>query len=156
MFFDLLERFAAMKENAKNGMLICPQKHLFGCILHAVKESTNKSPESAQADSGLLVRVARLELAASWSQTRRPTNWATPGSHPSGMPRGQYQDIISDIYGKCKQNMLHISGGGELRQTFAQGGRSKTAGGAAHISQACSPTNRRWLDIPKNSGFSQI
>ena len=26
-----------------------------------------------------LVRVARLELAASWSQTRRPTNWATPG-----------------------------------------------------------------------------
>ena len=38
-----------------------------------------KSPESAKADSGLLVRVARLELAASWSQTRRPTNWATPG-----------------------------------------------------------------------------
>ena len=27
----------------------------------------------------VLVRVARLELAASWSQTRRPTNWATPG-----------------------------------------------------------------------------
>ena len=26
-----------------------------------------------------MVRVARLELAASWSQTRRPTNWATPG-----------------------------------------------------------------------------
>ena len=26
-----------------------------------------------------VVRVARLELAASWSQTRRPTNWATPG-----------------------------------------------------------------------------
>ena len=23
--------------------------------------------------------MARLELAASWSQTRRPTNWATPG-----------------------------------------------------------------------------
>ena len=38
-----------------------------------------KSPDSAEADSGLLVRVARLELAASWSQTRRPTNWATPG-----------------------------------------------------------------------------
>ena len=29
---------------------------------------------------GVLVRVARLELAASWSQTRRPTNWATPGN----------------------------------------------------------------------------
>ena len=27
-----------------------------------------------------LVRVARLELAASWSQTRRPTSWATPGN----------------------------------------------------------------------------
>ena len=26
-----------------------------------------------------MVRVARLELAASWSQTRRPTSWATPG-----------------------------------------------------------------------------
>ena len=87
-----------------------------------------------QAIPAFLVRVARLELAASWSQTRRPTNWATPGSHPSGMPRGQYQDIISDIYGKCKQNMLHISGGGELRQTRTYGGKSKTTGGAAHIS----------------------
>ena len=28
-----------------------------------------------------MVRVARLELAASWSQTRRPTNWATPGNN---------------------------------------------------------------------------
>ena len=27
-----------------------------------------KSPDSAEADSGLLVRVARLELATSWSQ----------------------------------------------------------------------------------------
>lgn len=26
-----------------------------------------------------MVRVARLELAASWSQTMRSTNWATPG-----------------------------------------------------------------------------
>ena len=34
---------------------------------------------TAEAESRKLVRVARLELAASWSQTRRPTNWATPG-----------------------------------------------------------------------------
>ena len=33
-----------------------------------------------KAISAYLVRVARLELAASWSQTRRPTNWATPGN----------------------------------------------------------------------------
>lgn len=26
-----------------------------------------------------MVRVARFELAASWSQTKRPTSWATPG-----------------------------------------------------------------------------
>ena len=32
-----------------------------------------------------LVRVARLELAASWSQTRRPTNWATPGYEIEGI-----------------------------------------------------------------------
>lgn len=29
--------------------------------------------------SGVLVRVARLERAVSWSQTRRDTNFATPG-----------------------------------------------------------------------------
>lgn len=39
----------------------------------------SKIPKSAFADLGILVRVARLELAASWSQTRRPTSWATPG-----------------------------------------------------------------------------
>ena len=29
--------------------------------------------------------MARLELAASWSQTRRPTNWATPGYEIEGI-----------------------------------------------------------------------
>ena len=29
--------------------------------------------------------MARLELAASWSQTRRPTNWATPGYEVEGI-----------------------------------------------------------------------
>ena len=36
-----------------------------------------KSP-IAKAIGLFLVGVARLELAASWSQTRCPTNWATP------------------------------------------------------------------------------
>ena len=46
----------------------------------------SKNPGSAKAESGFLVRVARLELAASWSQTRRPTNWATPGFDISSIP----------------------------------------------------------------------
>ena len=33
----------------------------------------------------LLVRVGRFELPASWSQTRRPTNWATPGYEIEGI-----------------------------------------------------------------------
>ena len=41
-----------------------------------VTKSTMASYQNHRAN---LVRVARLELAASWSQTRRPTNWATPG-----------------------------------------------------------------------------
>ena len=40
-----------------------------------------------------MVRVARLELAASCSQSRHPTNWATPGdmSHVSAARPGQTQ-----------------------------------------------------------------
>ena len=46
----------------------------------------------AYAISAFLVRVARLELAASWSQTRRPTNWATPGNSKQALP--VYQERI--------------------------------------------------------------
>ena len=39
------------------------------------RTNKQKSPKPAEADFGLLVRVARLELAASWSQ-RRVENYA--------------------------------------------------------------------------------
>ena len=57
--------------------------------------SIQKSPDSAKADSGLLVRVARLELAASCSQSRRATSCATPG----------YHGIIHEKNGKCNRNL---------------------------------------------------
>lgn len=64
---------AAVKPAASN----CPPD---SCIeLFESRPIQSKNPGSAKAESGFLVRVARLELAASWSQTRRPTNWATPG-----------------------------------------------------------------------------
>ena len=40
---------------------------------------TQKTVVFSRKQPFFMVRVARLELAASWSQTRRPTNWATPG-----------------------------------------------------------------------------
>ena len=33
----------------------------------------------------LLVRVGRFELPASWTQIKRPTNWATPGYEVEGI-----------------------------------------------------------------------
>ena len=50
---------------------------LNGSSLNATR---GKNKREAKASLLCLVRVARLELAASWSQTRRPTNWATPGN----------------------------------------------------------------------------
>ena len=38
--------------------------------------------ESTLTRAFFMVRVGRLELPASWSQTKRPTNWATPGYMP--------------------------------------------------------------------------
>ena len=49
-----------------------------------------------------VVRVARLELAASWSQTRRPTNWATPGY----CARSRAKRIIHNMARKCNQKFL--------------------------------------------------
>lgn len=46
-----------------------------------------------------LVRVARLERAASCSQSRRPTNWATPGFLCS---RGGTLVIIKHPNSNCK------------------------------------------------------
>ena len=42
-------------------------------------KKSRKAADFIRNQPFLMVRVARLELAASWSQTRRPTNWATPG-----------------------------------------------------------------------------
>ena len=61
---------------------------LAGCRIAMLPHKT-KSPESAKADSGLLVRVARLELAASCSQSRRATNCATPGNKFCASTKGQ-------------------------------------------------------------------
>ena len=64
--------------------------------------------------SGFLVRVARLELAASWSQTRRPTNWATPGKQKdytptSGKKQPKYAKIPPETGGifVCTVKVLH-------------------------------------------------
>ena len=38
-----------------------------------------QNPSEINDFRGVLVRVARLERAVSWSQTRRDTNFATPG-----------------------------------------------------------------------------
>ena len=51
---------------------------LAGCP-DRISPSKQKSPNTTNAAFGLLVQVARLELAASCSQSRRATNCATPG-----------------------------------------------------------------------------
>ena len=49
--------------------------------------------------------MARLELAASWSQTRRPTNWATPGY--------KIEEIVSNVFRhmtekSCVKNLKQV------------------------------------------------
>ena len=53
--------------------------------LFAGIKAKNKDSYLYQNNRPYMVRVARLELAASWSQTRRPTNWATPGYEIEGI-----------------------------------------------------------------------
>lgn len=49
------------------------------CIKQRNFSKTNDKAADFTRKSAALVRVARFELAASWSQTKRPTSWATPG-----------------------------------------------------------------------------
>ena len=47
---------------------------------HGKRQSCQMKKVQKSFDFWTLVRVARLERAASCSQSRRPTNWATPGN----------------------------------------------------------------------------
>ena len=46
---------------------------------HAILIKVKKTADFIRNQPFLLVRVGRFELPASWTQIKRPTNWATPG-----------------------------------------------------------------------------
>ena len=77
IFFPEGRKQRCCRRQAVGKRLSTGHSHL---IVRVSLHTNRKAQTPRKADSGLLVRVARLELAASWSQTRRPTNWATPGN----------------------------------------------------------------------------
>ena len=73
------------------------------CILLFESRIQKIKAERANALSAFMVRVARLELAASWSQTRRPTNWATPGDRSIGGTNALYTKPLKNATRKTTE-----------------------------------------------------